>query len=444
MVKLFQFKKTIFVLLLGAYNFISASNPIIPYVGMADPHIFIFNNKAYLFTTRDKDSAAHKFVMPEWNIWSSTNLVDWKHERTINPTETYMGKSDNCWATDHAFRNGKYYFYFSNGNVDTGVMIADKPEGPYKDALGKPLLDVSLSSGKEYDPTVFVDDNKKGYLIYGHFRENDPKLSYFLVELNDDMISFEKKPERIQIEGDINVLRANDKPNLHKRNGTYYLSAGSHYATSKSIYGPYTRAGSTGSGKYGLDSRAHGNFFEWNNQWFHTWCHFHLTKEVAHYRESYISYLHYKNNGEMVTDTTFLAKHFATGVGQYNANWEKIEAEWYMEAENAEKRESTNGGFELQKISNKTHVYFPNIKNVDKATEISFSVLPLSSGKIKVYADKNCKQLLASVAIAKSENHNTYQVIKSSLKNKTNATGVYLTFQGKGKDILHLDWIKFN
>lgn len=48
--------------------------------------------------------------------------------------------STRCWATETATKNGQYYFYFSNGNDDTGVMVADNPEGPYKDASGKPML----------------------------------------------------------------------------------------------------------------------------------------------------------------------------------------------------------------------------------------------------------------------------------------------------------------
>jgi len=440
--------KTVFTtatfLFLAFYHFILAGNPIKPNVGMADPHIFIFNNKAYLYSTRDADSTAHQFIMPEWNIWSSDNLVDWKHERTILPTETYMGQSNNCWATDHAYRDGKYYFYFSNENVNTGVMVSDAPAGPYKDALGKPMIEENLSSGKEYDPTVFIDTDGKAYLIYGHFRDKDPALSYFLLELNKDMVSFSGNPHRIQIEGDVNVLEGNDKPNLHKRNGIYYLSAGAHYATSKSVLGPYKRIGSTGNGTYGLSSRAHGNFFEWNNQWFHTWCHFHLGKEVAFYRESYISYLHYKDNGEMVTDTAFLKHHFSTGVGQYDANWNKIEAEWYMAATGNEKRECPKGGFEIQKVQPKSSLYYPQVKNMEYMQQISFFVSSVQGGQILVYADNCSKKLLGMVKVPKSGGWAHYQRISCKLKNLKGVNAIYLVFDGKSKDTVHLDWFAFS
>ncbi len=117
-------------------------NPIVPYVGMADPHIFIFEGKAYLYATRDIDSlqTRNRFVMPDWNIWSSSDLIHWDHERTIYPTETYMGKSTDCWATDMGWRNGKYYFYFSNKNLSTGVMVSDHPAGPFRMLWANPFL----------------------------------------------------------------------------------------------------------------------------------------------------------------------------------------------------------------------------------------------------------------------------------------------------------------
>jgi len=70
---------------------VHADNPLVPDVGMADPHIHIFNNKAYLYTTRDASKTAESYIMPDWHVWSSDDLINWKHELTILPSETYMG-----------------------------------------------------------------------------------------------------------------------------------------------------------------------------------------------------------------------------------------------------------------------------------------------------------------------------------------------------------------
>ena len=95
-----------------------------------------------------------------------------------------------------------------------------------------------------------------------------------------------------------------DKPTLHKRQGTYYLSAGDAYSTASSVYGPYTYRGMTGAGG------SHGRFWTWNGQWFRgflvqihaPW----ITPPVPYWRDSWMTYVHYRANGDMVDDVGFL------------------------------------------------------------------------------------------------------------------------------------------
>ena len=107
------------------------NNPIIQGLGICDPHIHVFDNKAYLYASHDRSINNTTWLMDDWQIWSSKDLVIWEYETTFRPEETYIGKCDKCWAVDTAQRNGKYYYYFSNGNKDIGVAVADKPGGPY-------------------------------------------------------------------------------------------------------------------------------------------------------------------------------------------------------------------------------------------------------------------------------------------------------------------------
>jgi len=66
------------------------------------------------------------------------------------------------------------------GGEAIGVAVSDSPTGPFKDALGKPLID--RGGWGEIDPTVFIDDDGQAYLYWGN-----PDLYY--VKLNPDMIS---------------------------------------------------------------------------------------------------------------------------------------------------------------------------------------------------------------------------------------------------------------
>ena len=57
------------------------------------------------------------------------------------PTDTYTKKNrTDCWATDAAHVNGKYFFYLSVGGNTVGVVSSASPVGPWKDPLGKALI----------------------------------------------------------------------------------------------------------------------------------------------------------------------------------------------------------------------------------------------------------------------------------------------------------------
>ena len=440
--KLNQASFFLLLVFLSMSSLLQSQNPIVKDFGMADPHVYIFNDKAYLFTTRDEDPNANHFIMPDWHIWSSDDLVNWKYELKIDPSETYMGKgSIRCWATETVTKNGKYYFYFSNGNDDTGVMVADAPEGPYEDVLGKPLLDKNLTPGSEYDPTVLIDDNGKAYMIFGHLDSKDEDLRYYIAELSEDMISLKEAPKVVEFNKEGGFF--NDKPNLHKYEGKYYLSAGSVYAVSDNIYGPYTHVGNSGDGSYGLTGRAHGNYFTWNNQWFHTWCNF-IADPMIRFRESYFTYLHYKDNGEMVDDVDFLKQHFTAGIGHYDANWDLIEAEWYMKADKLVKKESPNGGFEIQQVQNNATLSYPNVANLADAKSLTFYVSSLKGGKVEVREQDADGKLLGCCEIPKTGGWNAYREVSCDLKKGGNTKDLCLVFKGKKADLLHLDWFKFN
>ena len=119
---------------LAALNVSFAANPIIPNQGVNDPHIHVFDGKAYLYATHDKSADNTTFIMEDWWIWSSEDLVNWTQESVLNPEDTYIGKGfKSAWATDAAEKNGKYYWYFSEANEQTGVVVGETPIGPWKD-----------------------------------------------------------------------------------------------------------------------------------------------------------------------------------------------------------------------------------------------------------------------------------------------------------------------
>jgi len=141
-------------------------------MGVSDPHVRVFNDTIYLYSGHDATTADTTWVMKDWRVFSTTDLVNWNLRNTISPKENYIDdNSKDCWASDAASRNGKYYFYFSDRKRGVGVMTSDAPAGPFKDALGKPLV------SPMHDPTILTDDDTKKtpYLIYGDRKPSESK-----------------------------------------------------------------------------------------------------------------------------------------------------------------------------------------------------------------------------------------------------------------------------
>ena len=268
-------------------------NPLISEPGMSDPHALVVDEVCYLFTGHDVGFGVQQWVMPDWRIYRSDDLRVWRHVGTISPDDNYMGKvNTNCWAGDIAERNGRYYWYFSNHNKDSGVMVASDPWGPYRDVLGRPLVD-------SFDPSIFQDDDGTPYIIYG--RDN-----YRIARLKDSMIELDEEPGTIEIDRK-GIFPLMDKSSLHKHNGLYYLSCSGYYAVSKNIYGPYMYKGLVGKG-WQLDTGfAHGDFFVWKNKWYHVWCRY-RDRSRDRIRDSFIAPVRYGSDGSMRDELGFLGE----------------------------------------------------------------------------------------------------------------------------------------
>jgi hypothetical protein len=411
-------------------------NPIIKNIGMSDPHIRVFNDTLYLFTGHDNHPDDKTWVMKDWRVFTSTDLIQWNLATTISPGNNYMGvNSTDCWAGDAAVRNGKYYFYFSDRKRSVGVMHSELPSGPYRDALGKPLV------APMHDPTILTDNDsaKTPYIVYGD-KEGG---GYMIARLNDDMISLAEAPKPITIVGREweNAPGWMDKNYLFKFQDTYYLSWGRDYAISKNIEGPYQCVGAVGTGHH-LNEFAHGSFFWWKGQFYHIWTYY--IRPGYKYRECIITYCHFSDDGKIVTDTDFLDKHFETGVGQYNASWPKIQAEWYSEkSEGIKKQGSREAGFELSNISNRSWIKFSNVEFGDKP-RLQFRALVSDISdvsQIEIRQDSISGKLLGTARVCPDSNNQVEAIC--NLKNISGKKDIYLVFSGNTQSLFSLDYFNF-
>lgn len=411
-----------------------AQNPVIANIGMSDPHIRVFNDTIYLYSGHDSSPNDRTWIMKDWRIFSSTDLVNWTIRDTISPKDNYMDDySEDCWASDVSNRNGKYYFYFSDRKRGIGVMHSNSPNGKFIDALGKPLI------APMHDPTILIDNDNKNtpYIVYGD-KEGG---GFHIARLNEDMISLVETPKPLVINGKAWDDAPNwmDKNYIFKRNEKFYLSWGRDYAVSNNIYGPYTCVGAVGHGHH-LNEFAHGSFFNWKGQFYHIWCYY--IKQGFKYRESIITYCHFDDDGNIVTDTKFLDAHFSNGVGQYNASWETIEAEWYYEISgDLIKQGRKEDGFVVANIKNGDWIRFANL-SFDKAFKkcILNILLKGKKGCLEIRLGSPTGHVLGTYKLVAST---SFQKIKNNIKPYKGKTDIYIVFKGDRKSSLQIDWLKF-
>ena len=243
-----------------------AADPIVQTKFTADPAPFVHDGVVYLYTSHDEDDAGPgmgRFLMKDWQCYTSTDMVNWTDHGTIASLKTFPWavQENDAWAPQAIERNGKFYFYAPVSvpgwpkNV-IAVAVADSPLGPYKDAIGKPLVGPETGF---IDPSPFIDDDGQAYLYWGN-----PNVWY--VKLNEDMVSCSggivKDPDFAKVEGEPDPYHYQEGPWLYKRDGRYYMAyastccpEGMGYAMSDSPEGPWEFGG------YIMrpDSRSSGN-----------------------------------------------------------------------------------------------------------------------------------------------------------------------------------------
>ena len=225
------------------HEFESTGNPIIRDKHTADPAVLVEGDTLWLFAGHDAAGNQSGYVMKDWLLYSTTDMKHWtEYPSPLHIDDFRWADSKQAYAGHVAKgKDGRYYWYVSTNWCGIGVAVADKITGPYKDALGKPLLTnkdcfASKHSWACIDPAILIDDDGTPYIIWGN-RE------CYCAKLKDNMTEIDGEIRRID------VPDFTEAPWMHKYNGKYYLTYASGwpekiaYAVSDNIFGPYTPMG---------------------------------------------------------------------------------------------------------------------------------------------------------------------------------------------------------
>ncbi|MCE7070292.1 glycoside hydrolase family 43 protein [Dyadobacter sp. CY327] len=226
----------------------TAGNPVFP-GWYADPEGIIFNKKFYIYPTFSAPYEQQVFL----DAFSSEDLLTWKKHPAILDTAAIKWAKRAVWAPSIIEKDKKYYLFFGANDIQNdqekggiGVAVSDSPEGPFKDHLGKPLIDKFHNGAQPIDQFVFKDKDGQYYLFYGGWKHcNVAKLNKDFtgfVPFEDGTIFREITPDNY-VEG----------PFMFIKNGKYYFmwSEGGWtgpnysvaYAIADSPFGPFKRVG---------------------------------------------------------------------------------------------------------------------------------------------------------------------------------------------------------
>ena len=257
-------KKTLFLITLlcwGLAAVVTAQNPVVCDRYTPDPAPYVHGDTLYLFVDHDEDVTENGyFTMKDWLLYSTVDMVNWTYRGTPLTSATFSkwAKQDNdCWASQCIERNGKWYWYVTatiKGQIypGIGVAVANSPAGPYKDPIGKPLV----QGWFKIDPSVFIDDNGQAYLFYGNNMLWYAKLNKNMTSISGGEIEVKVKDEKafgpFKGYNDDGTPKTNfeEASWIYKRDGKYFLeyAAGGvpefwAYSTASKITGPWTYGG---------------------------------------------------------------------------------------------------------------------------------------------------------------------------------------------------------
>lgn len=284
-----------------------SGNPVFP-GWYADPEGIIYGNDYWIFPTYSAKYEDQVFM----DAFSSPDLVHWtKHAKVIDTAAVKWAKKA-MWAPAVLQKEGKYYLFFGANDVHEGevggigVGVADAPGGPYRDLLGKPLINEIHHGAQPIDQYVFKDDDGTYYMYYGgwgHCNVVKLKNDFSGLEAFEDGSVYKEVTPKGYVEG----------PFMFKRGGKYYFmwSEGGWggpdyrvaYAIADSPFGPFKRIGTilqqdssiaTGAGHHSVIKVPH------KDKWYIVYHRRPLGEKAANSRETCIDEMFFDKSGKIL------------------------------------------------------------------------------------------------------------------------------------------------
>ncbi|MEV2239848.1 family 43 glycosylhydrolase [Micromonospora andamanensis] len=425
-----------------------ADNPIVQHIYTADPAPLVHNGRVYVYTGRDEDGSTY-FTMREWRVFSSADMVNWTDHGVPMNLATFSWASADAWAGHVIERNNQFYWYVpvknrATGRMAIGVGVSSSPTGPFRDALGRPLLE-----NAEIDPHAFIDDNGQAYLYWGN-----PNLWY--VRLNSDMISYSGGLTQIPLTtAGFGTRTGNpsrptlyeEGPWVYKRNGTYYMiwaaeCCGEYiaYSTAPGPTGPWTfrgtvmpRQGSSFTNHPGIIDFNGGSYFFYHNGALPGGGGF--TRSVA------VEKFTYRSDGTIPSMN--MTSTGAPQVGTLNP-FVRQEAETIAWNSGIETERASSGSMNVWSIDNGDWIKVKGVAFGTGASSFTARVASAAAGgNIEVRLDSATGPLVGTCRVPGTGGWQTWIDTSCAVSGATGTRDLYLRFTGGSGNLFNVDWWQF-
>ncbi|MBN2163406.1 MAG: family 43 glycosylhydrolase [Pontiellaceae bacterium] len=428
-----------------------ADYPIASHRYLADPSVLVTKDRVYVYCSNDDESPLEGgYNIPNVVCVSSSDMKNWTDHGVVFDAERDTKWAHKTWAPCAIERDGKTYLYFGNGGADIGVVAGESPVGPFKDVLGKALLNhgtPGVQPAKNmwlFDPGVFIDDDGQAYIYFGGNGDDNVRAA----KLKKDMVS---------IDGEVIKMHA---PNFFeaawvwKIDDTYYFSYSTtpsaamriDYMTSKHPTEGFEYAGIVADQPPINNNNNHACEFKFKGKWYHVYHNRIVAKEAgipgAFRRNIAIEEFSYDADGnidkvEYTTDGVEQVEH----VNPY----ERVEAELFAAQKGVETEPCKEGGMNITDTQDGDWIKIAGVDFGDEgASKVAVRVAAEARGcGIEMRLDSLDGKRIARINVPDTGDGQHWKNVVGEVMGATGVHDLYIKFVGRDGDLANLDWWQF-
>lgn len=137
-------------------------------INIRDPFILPYEGKYYMYGTRAKNTWASNTQKNGFDVYVSTDLINWSEPVSIfEGSDAFWGKY-NFWAPEVHYYKGKFYLFasFKSDTVHRGtaILISDTPDGVFTEHSNGAI---TPSNWECLDGTLYLE-GETPYMVFCH------------------------------------------------------------------------------------------------------------------------------------------------------------------------------------------------------------------------------------------------------------------------------------